>query len=85
MEDSDAEIDEVPTANDRATFRAMMQRALEIFDEQEACGNMKFVEKFMSSNASNGTLVEEIQRLKNQHTMPHTWAPNRHPATMYYQ
>lgn len=60
MEDSNAEIDKVPKSDDRAKTRAMMQRALEIFNEKEAYSKIKFVEKFMSSNASNGVLVEEI-------------------------
>ena len=65
-------------------FISDMQSAMDIFHEQEANGNIKFVEKFIAANVMNQRLVEEIQRLKNRCTMPLTWAHNRHPATMYY-
>lgn len=59
MMDSDAEVDEVLIANDRAKLRALMQCAFEIF-YKKAYSNIKSVEKFILSNASDEVLVEEI-------------------------
>lgn len=39
----------------------------------------------IAANGMNQTLVKEIQRRKNQRTMPMTWAQNKHPGTMYYR
>jgi hypothetical protein len=59
---------------------------MEIFDDQYARGNKRFVERFIASNGANEVLVEEVQKLQQTHiTMPPTWAKNRHPATMYYK
>ena len=58
---------------------------MEISDEQEARGNVRFVQKYIESNASNQTLVEEIQQLNNRHTTLLTWARRRRHATMYYK
>ena len=66
-------------------FVSIMGSAMQIFHEQEAVGNMKFVEAFIASNGMNRTLIEEIQRLKSRQTMPMTWSRNKHPATMYYR
>ena len=76
--------DEAPTTYDYPEFQSMMRRAMAIYDEQEARGNKRFVEQFIESNASNQTLVEEIQHRNNRHTMPLTWSRKKHPATMYY-
>ena len=84
-EDKLATIEEEPAEIDTKGFVSMMQSAMDIFHEQKANGNIKFVEKFIAANAMNQHLVEEIQRLKNRHTIPLTWARNRHPATMYYR
>lgn len=40
MEDSDGEVDELPLVNDYTKFRVMKQRALEIFSDKEAYGNI---------------------------------------------
>lgn len=77
--------DEVPAEIDVEGFISMMQSAMGIFHEQKAMGNKKFLERFIAANGMNQTLVEEIQRRKNQRTMPMTWAQNKHPATMYYR
>lgn len=77
--------DETPAAIDVEGFVSVMQSAMDIFQEQRAMGNLKFVEIFIAANARNRTLVEEIQRRKNQRTMPMTWTQNKHPATMYYR
>jgi hypothetical protein len=65
-------------------FALDMQSAIDIFREQQADGNGKFVRKFMAANASNRTLVQEVKTLQNQRTMPRTWEAWKHPATMYY-
>ena len=62
-----------------------MQSAMEIFQDQRAKGNTKFMEKVMAANSSHRTLVQEIKTLRNQRTMPRTWAAWKHPATMYYK
>lgn len=77
--------DEPPVEVDVEGFISMMQSAMDIFHEQKDVGNMKFLEIFIATNAMNRTLVEEIRRRKNQRTMPMTWTPNKHPATMYYR
>jgi hypothetical protein len=77
--------DEPALEIDVGGFVSMMQSAMDIFHEQKAMGNMKFVETFIAANAMNQTLVEEIQKRKNQRTMPMTWTRNKHPATMYYR
>lgn len=51
----------------------MMRRAMEFYDEQEARGNKKFVEKFIENNASNQTLAGGIQHCNSRRTMPLTW------------
>ena len=65
-------------------FQATMRRVTEISDEQEARGNTRFVQRFIESNSSNQILVEEIQPLKNRHTMPLTSTRRRYPASIYY-
>ena len=58
---------------------------VEIAQEQLDKGNSKFLEKFLDNNVSNIPLAEELTRVRAQRTMPRTWAPNKHPATMYYK
>jgi hypothetical protein len=83
---SDEIVDESATADVRMEeFQSIMQSAMDIFNEQRKKGNMKFIEKFMAANEMNRTLVEEINRMRKRHTMPRTWAKNRHPATFYYK
>lgn len=72
VEEPDFENNEIPTLNERVEFRTMMRQELEIYDEQEACGNMKFVEKFLSANSNRAILVEEIQRFKYGCNIPQT-------------
>ena len=76
--------DPKPEINTEA-FEIMMKSVMDIFYEQKALGNTKFIEKFIAANANNQTLSEEIDRLRNRRTMSPTWAPNKHPATMYYR
>lgn len=67
-----------------ANTKAMMLEAIELCEQQNALGNTKFVRHFCMKNASNQTLVEEIRHINNQHTMPKTWGPYKHPSSMYH-
>ena len=58
-------IQEEPVEIDTKGFVSMMQSAMDIFHEQEANENIKFVEKFYCHKCDESTLVEEIQRFKN--------------------
>lgn len=78
LEEDDDDIEDIER------FASDMQSAMDIFREQLADGNDKFVRKFMAANASNRTLVQEVKTLQNQRTMPRTWNAWKHPATMYY-
>lgn len=51
-----------------------MRHAMEICDEQQARGDIRFVELCIESNASNQTLVEEVQQLYSRQNVPLTWA-----------
>ncbi|KAI0992094.1 hypothetical protein K3495_g16092 [Podosphaera aphanis] len=51
-----------------ADTKAMMLEGIEIFEQQNALGNTKFVRHFCMKNASNQTLAEEIRHINNQHT-----------------
>ena len=66
-------------------FESDLQQAVDIFREQRAKGNKKFLEKFMDVCRSMRKQVREIIGRKNQRTMPRTWGSWKHPATMYYQ
>lgn len=65
-------------------FAADVQSAMDITRGQRAKGNRKFVQKFVAAHGSISTLVQEVNLLRNQRTMPRTWAAWKHPATMYY-
>ncbi|KAH8656329.1 hypothetical protein BGZ61DRAFT_500287 [Ilyonectria robusta] len=58
--------------------------ALDVFREQQAKGNEKFVQKFMAMYGSIETLVEEVKALENRRTMRRTWDTWKHPLTMYH-
>ncbi|KAI1007157.1 hypothetical protein K3495_g1059 [Podosphaera aphanis] len=79
-EDDDDESEAINFAN----IKAMMLEAIDICEQQNALGNTKFVRHFCMKNASNQTLVEEIRHINNQHTMPKTWGPYKHPSSMYH-
>ncbi|KAI0996088.1 hypothetical protein K3495_g12092 [Podosphaera aphanis] len=79
-----AEDDDDDEATNCANTKAMMLEAIEICEQQNALGNTKFVKHSCMKNASNQTLVEEIQHINNQHTMPKTWGPYKHPSSMYH-
>jgi hypothetical protein len=67
-------------------FETDLQRAVDIFREQRAKGNKKFLEKFMETpGGSMQKLVREIRARENQRTMPQTWGSWKYQATMYYQ
>lgn len=59
--------------------------AVEIAQEQLEKGNSEFLKKFLDKNVSNILLAEELTIVRAQRTMPRTWTPNKHPATMYYK
>ena len=65
-------------------FASNMQFALDVFREQQAKGNEKFVQKFMAMYGSIETLVEEVKALENRRTMRRTWDTWKHPLTMYH-
>ena len=65
-------------------FAADVQSAMDIARGQRAKGNSEFVQKFVDAHGSIRTLVQEVNLLRNQRTMPRTWAAWKHPATMYY-
>ncbi|KAI1005386.1 hypothetical protein K3495_g2836 [Podosphaera aphanis] len=79
-DDDDDESEAINLAN----TKAMMLEAIELCEQQNALGNTKFVRHFCMKNASNQTLVEEIRHINNQHTMPKTWGPYKHPSSMYH-
>jgi hypothetical protein len=65
-------------------FALNMQIALDIFREQQAKGNEKFVGRFMAMYTSIETLVEEVKELEHRRSMRRTWDARKHPLTMYY-
>jgi hypothetical protein len=67
-------------------FESDLQRAVEIFREQRAKGNKKFLKNFIETpGGSTQKLVREVRTLENQQTMPQTWGSWKYQATMYYQ
>jgi hypothetical protein len=46
-----------------------MQDAMELLQEQAAKGNEKFVERFISSNKANYTLLAEVKKRRNKRTI----------------
>ena len=64
-EDKLVTIEEEPVKIDTKGLVSMVQSAIDISHEQEANGNIKFVEKFYCRKCDESTLVEEIQRFKN--------------------
>jgi hypothetical protein len=66
-------------------FESDLQRALDIFRDQRAKGNSKFLDSFMSTCVKTQNLVQEITARENQQTMPRTWGAWKYMATMYYQ
>jgi hypothetical protein len=83
--DQDQLVDLEEDVEDVDGFASGMQSAMDIFREQRAAGNDRFVRKFMAANASNQRLVQEVKTLQNQRTMRRTWIAWKHPATMYYR
>jgi SWIM zinc finger len=87
LEDSedDASIDAAAADEDHLTdldddleeelnaFESDLQQAVDIFREQRAKGNKKFLERFIDVCRSMRKQVREIIARKNQRTMPRTW------------
>ncbi|KAK9491550.1 hypothetical protein V1508DRAFT_463108 [Lipomyces doorenjongii] len=71
--------------NDFDGFTSDMQFAMNLFQNNE---RREMISSWRSSclrmHQKNRTLVQEVKTLQNQRTMPRTWAPWKHPATMYY-
>jgi hypothetical protein len=65
-------------------FASDLQLAVDIFREQQAKGNEKFVRKFMTMYGSIQTFVEEVKALENRRTMRRTWDAWKNSLTMYY-
>ncbi|THC98128.1 hypothetical protein EYZ11_002416 [Aspergillus tanneri] len=84
-EDGDDDQEAVPMEILVAEFREVMQNAMNLFEDQVAKGNEKFVERFIASNQMNRILVEEVKRRRNMRSMPRTWGRCKHPATMYFK
>ncbi|KAJ6019708.1 ATP-dependent DNA helicase PIF1 [Penicillium canescens] len=84
-QDEEDDQEAVPLEIQVAEFRTVMQEAIEIFEDQVAKGNEKFVERFIASNQINRTLVEEVKHRRNMRSMPRTWGRCKHPATMYFK
>ncbi|KAJ6093841.1 hypothetical protein N7499_003172 [Penicillium canescens] len=81
-QDEEDDQEAVPLEIQVAEFRTVMQEAIEIFEDQVAKGNEKFVERFIASNQINRTWVEEVKHRRNMRSMPRTWGRCKHPATM---
>lgn len=85
-EDQLVEMDDEPVDTcDVPGFVTKMNRLLEHLTEQYSIGNIKFAERLIKQNASNLTLLEEIEQRKNRHTRAPTWARYKNSTTMYYQ
>lgn len=67
---------------------AVKATIFEILKQQESISNTKFLDVYFKGKmdiASDKTLIEEIQRIKRQRTMPATWSRYKHPAAAYYK
>ena len=82
-DDDESEQEVVPMEAQVAECIKTMQDAMELLQEQAAKGNEKFVERFISSNKPNYTLLAEVKKRRNKRTMTTTWGKSQHPATMY--
>ena len=82
-DDDESEQEVVPMEAQVAECIKTMQDAMELLQEQAAKGNEKFVERFISSNKANYTLLAEVKKRRNKRTMTTTWGKSQHPATMY--
>ena len=79
LEEEDADVEA-----DGNMFAANKHLALEVFREQQAKGNERFIKKFMGMYASLETFVEEVNALENRRTMRRTWDTWEDPLTMYH-
>jgi hypothetical protein len=86
-EDKLVTVEDEPTEEvDVDAALSKIQFAMNTCLEQNARGNTKFVKAFLATKGLDQIqmLAEEIQTLQNKRTMPITWSPYKHPATMYY-
>lgn len=85
-DDSLVQIDEEPAEIcDVPGFVSKMNRLMNHLTEQYSIGNIKFAERLIKQNASNMTLLEEIEQRNRRHTRAPTWGNNRNSTTMYFQ
>lgn len=77
--------DDLVATYDASVFTSKMHRLVDVFIEQHSVGNTKFAEKLILQNASNLTLLDEIDRRNRRHTQAPTWIQYKNPITMYYQ
>ncbi|KAI0999659.1 hypothetical protein K3495_g8538 [Podosphaera aphanis] len=84
--------DEIPSVNDRASHLEMDSQIavrtaiLEILKQQKSIDNTKFVEVYFNGKtdfANDKILLEEIQRIGRQRTMPATWSRHKHPVLRF--
>ena len=88
MEEDSEEPDESEVETPEAIgtrIKSTLASVKDLVNEQVGIGNIKFLQKVEEANSKNVTLVDEIEHRKNQRTMPKTWIPNRHAATIYYK
>ena len=88
MEEDSEEPDESEVETPEAIgtrIKSTLASEKDLVNEQVGIGNIKFLQKVEEANSKNVTLVDEIEHRKNQRTMPKTWIPNRHAATIYYK
>lgn len=94
VSDSEEEIERELSANSdesdsddkirkRRMFVSNARKWADLIEAEEANGNYKFVEKVMATSKGVDALMDDISTLQRQKTMPRTWAPWKHPASMY--
>lgn len=76
---------------DRDQAKRTFDSFLQIYQEQQDIGNTRFVDSFIDNLRGESSfrrisgLVEDTNRIRNQRTMPMTWARHNHPSSMYYR
>ena len=83
-EEQDESDDETPKAA-ATRIKSTLDAVKDLVDEQAEIGYAKFLKKVEQANSKNRTFINEIEHRKSQRTMPMTWIPNSHAATMYYK
>jgi hypothetical protein len=76
------EVEDIDKDDDK--FVSDWQLALDIFRDQQAKGNEKFLRRFRARFGSIQTLVEDVKALEIERTMRRTWGARKNSLTMYY-